>query len=219
MRCSLKAGSAVIKLFLFVRQDILCWCIFSFQVVETGFPVCYWDSDLRSPETVYTVHRKCCFLSVWSLQAGRRDFWNIQGISTEENILPFLLKWIFSSPGVLCFGLWYVFRRPRHVQRNLHFCIFSYNFKTISRQSRYLDLIVIGPVSCWCLWTYHASSCSSLWRTRKLAWEASWTLICNILSYGTLWNKPQSYCWQFRWELLEGSKEPLWLHFTSAKVL
>lgn len=58
MCCSLRAGSAVVKLSLVVILSAGVSLVV--RVVETGFPRCYWDSDLRSLKTVCTVHRKGC---------------------------------------------------------------------------------------------------------------------------------------------------------------
>lgn len=77
-----------------------------------------------------------------------------QGISTKKNIDPFPMGWIFNSPGVLRVVVCLHKFSPGTEESVL----LTYNFKTICRQSRYLDLIVIEPVSCWCLWTYCVSS-------------------------------------------------------------
>lgn len=127
-------------------------------VVETGFPTCYWDSDLRSLDTVHTIPRKCRFLSAWSLWTDRWVSWNMQGISTKENMHPFPLGWLLILLvffAVVC-GM---SSEVLAMYRGLCTCAFlTYNFKPISRQSRYLDLLRFGPVSCWCLWTHHANS-------------------------------------------------------------
>lgn len=73
---------------------------------------------------------------------------DIQGISTKENIHPFFLGWIFNSPG----GFWVVVCLQKFSPGTEKSVLLPHNFKTVCRQSRYLDLI--GPVPCWCLWTF-----------------------------------------------------------------
>lgn len=70
MCCSLRAGSAVVKPSLFVILSAGVSLVV--QGVETGFPTCYWASDLRSLKAVCTVRRKRTAAPLCMKPAGRQ---------------------------------------------------------------------------------------------------------------------------------------------------
>lgn len=141
-------------LFLTVRQDILCWHIFSClggrDWISYGV-LCYWNSDLRS-----TVHREY-FLCAWSLHTG-------ESFETERELAQRRIHFNPHWNGFLIFLVFFPLgcsMSPEVLTMCVGLCtsaFLNYNFKRTGRQPWYLDLIVVGPVSWWHLWTYHASS-------------------------------------------------------------
>lgn len=130
-------------------------------MLETGFLACFWDSSLRSLKTEckYLENAGSSLLVPLCMKpVGRQgESFDIQRIRTKENIHPFFLGWIFNSPGVL----WAVVYCQKFSPGTEKSVLLPYSFKTVCRQSRCLDLIVIGPVPCCCLWFLPAFiSCS-----------------------------------------------------------
>lgn len=137
-----------------MRWDIISWCTCCCSGGRNWISCMFLGLQFEESQDRVQVLGKCWFLSAWSLWADRVSLLIYRELAQRRmNIHPFFLGWIFNSPGVL----WVVVCLQKFSPGTEKSVLLPYNFKTICRQSRCLDLIVTVPVPCWCLWTYCAS--------------------------------------------------------------
>lgn len=94
----LLSGSPVIKVFLFMRWDMLCWCTFGCSGGRNWIFCMFLG--LKFEESQDRVHWEMLVPLCMKTVGRQGESFDIQRISTKENIHPFFLGWIFNSPGV-----------------------------------------------------------------------------------------------------------------------
>lgn len=114
----LVSGSPVIKLFLFMRWDILCWCNFCCSGGRNWISCIFLGLQFEESQDRVQVPGKCWFLSAWRLWADRVSLLTYRELAQRRIHIHsswdgFLILLVF-------FELWYVFRSSHHIQRNLY---------------------------------------------------------------------------------------------------